>query len=120
MASTKVVTVVEDDVTLTAGAGDDTSTGVNLTDGYGGKAFVKLTNGATGPTVAAQVQLQESADNSNWYDLGGPLVGSTGNNEVVSWPVPIDMGTLYIRSVSGSNTGQDVTVRIEVSEVTGI
>jgi len=120
MASTKALTVIRDNVTLTAGAGDITSTGVNLVDGYGGVLMVKITNGATGPTVAAQTQVQISGDDSNYFNFGGPLVGKTSNNGISSWVVEVPMGAMYIRTVSGSNTGQNVTLRISFSEVTAV
>ena len=120
MATTKALTVVRDDVTMTASAGDATSAALDLTDGYGAIAHIKLTNGGTGPTVAAQVQVQVSADDSNYYDYGGALVGSTANSAVVSWNIPLDKSVMYVEFVTGSNTGQDVTMRIEVAEVSAI
>ena len=121
MASTKAHTAMESSLTLTAGAGDDTGTAVDLTDGYGATINVKLTNGGTGPTIAAQVQIQVSEDNSEWYDFGGALVGSTGNSAVRSWGgIEIPFGTQYVRTVQGSNTDQNVTCDIDLSEVTAI
>lgn len=120
MASTKVVTVLHNNVTLTAGAGNTTATGVALDDGYGAQLHLKLTNGATGPTIAAQIQIQLSPDDTNYYDYGGPLVGSTTNSAVSSWSVEIPIGAEFVRTVSGSNTGQNVTIRAELSEVTAV
>lgn len=120
MASTKVVTVISDNVTLTAGAADTTSSAWTLDDGYGAVLGIKLTNGATGPTVPAQVQIQFSPDNSNWYNFGSPLYGSTSNSGVYSWMVEIPPGVEYIRTVAGSNTGQNVTLRVEGSEITAL
>ena len=120
MATTKAVTVVFNDVALVAAAGDQTSAAVNLTDGYGGVAEVKLTNGGTGPTVAAQVQIEVSADDTNYYKFGGPLAGSVTSSAVRSWVIDIPIGVQYVRGVAGSNTGQNVTVRMEMSEVTAV
>jgi hypothetical protein len=120
MASSKTVTVVRNNVTMTAGAGDSTSSSTDLTDGYGATALVKLTNGGTGPTVAAQVQIQVSGDDSNYYDYGGPLVGNTDNSGVESWAIDIPASVEYVQFVSGSNTGQDVTLRVEVNELSKI
>lgn len=121
MASTKAVTAIFNGTTLTAGASDTTSSVVTLDDGYGAALHIKLTNGATGPTVAAQVQIQVSADNSEWYDLGGALVGSTTNSDVVSWGgIEIPVGVEYLRLVAGSNTGQAVTCDADISEVTAV
>ena len=120
MATIKAVTVIENNTTLTAGAGDDVSTGVNLDDGFGAQLHLKLTNGGTGPTLAAQVQIEVSPDDTNWYEFGGPFVGSTVNSAVVSVSVDIPIGIEFVRTVSGTNTGQDVTVRAELSEITSV
>ncbi len=121
MPTTKVVTVLANNVTLTAGAGDTTSPLATVDDGYGATLHVKLTNGATGPTIPAQVQVQVSADNAEWYDLGGALVGATGNNAVSDWGgIPIGIGVEYVQLVSGSNTAQDVTLDSDLTEVTAV
>lgn len=120
MASTKVVTVLDNNVTLTAAAGDHTSDVWTIDDGYGGELHIKVTNGATGPTVAAQAQVWVSPDNSNWYKFGGALIATLGNNVVTSWSFPIPIGVKYLKVISGSNTGQNVVVRVEGSEVTAI
>lgn len=121
MATTKAVTAIWSGTTLTAGAGDTTATAVTLDDGYGAALHVKLTNGATGPTVAAQVQIQVSADNTEWFNFGGALVGSTTNSAVSQWGgIDIPIGVEYLRLVAGSNTGQNVTVDADISEVTAV
>ena len=120
MASTKIVTAIWNAQTLTAGAGDTTSTAVVLDDGYGAQLHVKLTNGATGPTVAAQVQIQVSADNSEWYKFGPALKGLTSNSGIESWSIEVPIGVEYLRLVGGSNTGQNVTVEADISEVTAL
>ena len=120
MASTKVVTVLDDNVTLTAAAGDHTSGVWTIDDGYGGELYIKITNGATGPTIAAQAQIWASPDNSNYYKIGGALISTLGNAIVTSWSIPIPIGIEYIKIISGSNTGQDVVIRVEGSEVTAI
>jgi len=120
MATTKVVTVLDNGVTLTAGAADHTSSVWTLDDGYGAELMIKITNGGTGPTIAAQAQIQVSPDNSNWYDFGGPVVGSVTLSVVTSWAINIPIGVEYLKVVSGSNTGQDVVIRVEGSEVTAI
>lgn len=118
MASTKTVTAIWSSQTLTAGAGDTTATAVNLTDGYGATVNIKLTNGSTGPTLPAEVQIQLSEDNSEWYNFGSPLIGTTDNSGVTSWAgIEIPYGTNYLRLVAGSNTDQNVTVDADLSEV---
>ena len=120
MATTKVATAIWSSQALVADEADTTATAVNLTDGYGATLNIKLTNGATGPTVAAQVEVQVSEDNSEWYEVW-TMTGKTGNNAVAEWGMMrIEMGTQYLRLVAGSNTGQNVTVDADLSEVTAV
>jgi hypothetical protein len=121
MATTKTVSVLDNNTTLTASAADHDSSVWDLQDGWGGDIHVKITNGATGPTVGAQVQLYSSPDNSNWYKYGGTVYqGGTANDGVYSWTIFISIGVKYLKAVSGSNTGQDVTLRIEGTEVSAV
>jgi len=120
MAATKVTTVLDNSITLTAGSGNHTSSVWDVHTGYGGTLNIKITNGATGPTVAAQSQVQVSEDNSNWYNLGGALVASVTNSAVTSWTINIPIGVQYVQVISGSNTGQNVTLRVEGSLVTAL
>ena len=121
MASTKAVTVLFDDVTLTAGAGDTTSALATLTDGYGATLNIKFTNGATGPTIEPQAQIEVSEDNSEWYEFGGAMSGAQGNNDVVSWGgISIPIGTQYLRILAGSNTDENVVIAADLSEVTSL
>jgi hypothetical protein len=122
MAATKARTSLHSGTTLTAGAGNTTSSAVDLSAGYGAVVDIKLTNGATGPTVAAQVQVQVAADSGGtlWVNYGGPLVGSTSNSAVTQWSVEIPIGVAAVRTVSGSNTAQNVSLDCDVSNVTAI
>ena len=120
MATSKTVSVIHNNITMTAAAGDVTSDPWDLQDGYGGVLNVKLTNGATGPTVAGQVQIQCSPDDSNYYNYGGPLVGSTTNSAVRSFTINVPVGVKYVKVVSGSNTGQNVTLRVSGTEVVSV
>ena len=122
MAATKSRTSIWAAQVLTAGAGNTTSTGQDVSTGYGAQVDVQLTNGATGPTVAAQVQVQVAANAAGtlWVNYGGPLVGSTANSAVSSWSVEIPIGVEAVRLVAGSNTGQNVTVDADISNVTGV
>lgn len=122
MAATKARTSIWSAQTLTAGAGNTTSSAVDLSTGYGAQIDIQLTNGATGPTVPAQVQIQVAADTGGtlFVNYGGPLVGGTANNGVSSWSVELPIGVNRFKLVAGSNTGQNVTVDADVSNVTGI
>lgn len=117
MATVKTPTTIWSSQTLTAGAGDTTSSSVDLTDGYGAVLMVRLLNGGTGPTIAAQVQIQVSHNGSDWYN-SGTLVGSAAANASISWGIiAIDPAVPYVRLVAGSNTGQNVTVSAYIVEI---
>jgi hypothetical protein len=122
MAATKTRTALHAGTALTAGAASVTSQAVDLSTGYGSVVDVRLTNGATGPTVGAQVQVQVATDATGtlWVNFGGPLVGSITGSAVSSWCVEVPIGVAAVRTVSGSNTGQTVTLDADVSTVTGI
>lgn len=116
MAVTKSTTVTHNNTSVSAGGADNTSSAVDLTAVDVATISIKITNGATGPTVAGQCQVQTSPDNSNWYNMGGPLQGGVANSGVYSWSnIRITEGVAYARAVVGSNTGQAVTFRTEIT-----
>lgn len=120
MAATKPTTSVWNGANNAAGA-TTTSTAVDISTGYGGEVYVKITNGATGPTVAAYVYIEASADNSKWYRYGGTFVqGTTTNSDVQSNTTPLDPGLKYVRLVCTGNTGQPVTLDADVVNITAI
>lgn len=119
MAFAKTRTSIFDGQVLTAGAAATTSSVIDMSTYRAAALNVKLTNGATGPTVAAQVQIEVSADNSTWYKFGGPIAGQTGNNAVHSLGgIEIPVAVKYLRLVAGSNTGQNVTIDADITGVT--
>ena len=120
MATTKVVTAIFQ-ATSVAASGTTTTAAVTIDDGYGAALGIKITNGATGPTVAGQCQIEVSQDNSEWFNFGGPLVGALGNNVITSWGgVDIPIGVEYLRLTAGSNTDQAVVWNADISEVTAV
>lgn len=122
MALTKARTSINSGTTMAAGAANVNGTAVDLTGSYGAQLDIKLTNGATGPTVAAQVQVQVANDAGGtlWTNFGGALVGPTSNNGTASWSIDIPIGVGAVRLVTGSNTAQDVTLDADISKVTAI
>lgn len=122
MALTKSRTSLNSGTVMTAGAGNVTSATTDVTASYETTVDIKLTNGATGPSVPAQVQVQVAADSGGtlFVDYGGPLVGGTSNNGVSSWSVLLPMSVAAFRIVSGSNTVQNVTLDCDYDRVTGI
>jgi hypothetical protein len=122
MAATKARTSIWSAQTLTAGAGNTSSSVISLTTTYGSQVDIKLTNGGTGPTVAAQVQVVVGNDATPTLatNFGGALVGSLGNSAISYFSVEIPIGVESVQLVAGSNTGQNVTVDADISSVTGL
>lgn len=108
--------------TLTAGAGNQTSTAVDISGSYDTTVTIILTNGSSGPTVPAQVQIQVANDvaGTYWANYGGPLVASATGSAVTSWSIDLPMGLEAMRIVAGSNTVNNVTLNADYSKVTGI
>ena len=120
MASTKAFAEIYNAYSNAAGA-SNTTAAQTIDDGYGAALHVKLTNGGTGPTLPAQVQIEVSADNSEWYEMGGPMVGSVTLGVTRSWgAIDIPIGVEYLRLTVSGNTGQAVVVNADISEVTAL
>jgi hypothetical protein len=125
MAITKSRTSIWSAQTLTAGAGNTTSSVIDLTGSYGAQVNINLTNGATGPTAAAQVQVQvanvyNAGSPTLWTNFGGAIAGVTSNNGVSYASVEIPIGVAAVQLVAGGNTGQNVTVDADISRVTAV
>lgn len=124
MAITKTRTSLWSAQSLTAAAGNTNSSWIDLSAVDEAQVNFQLTNGGTGPTIAAQVQIQV-ANNYNAgsptlaVNYGGAFVGSVTASAVSSWSVPlVGEGIAAVRLVAGSNTGQAVTVDADISTYT--
>lgn len=125
MALTKSRSSIWSAQTLTAGAGNTTSSWIDLSAVYASQVDIALTNGGTGPTVVAQVQVQVANDyNAGSPTLiasyGGAMLGSSTNSAVTYFSVDLPIGIEAVRLVAGSNTGQNVTVDADISKVTAL
>lgn len=125
MAISKTRTSIWSAQTLTAGAGSTNSTWIDLTGSYGASVSATVTNGATAPTVAAQVQIQVANDYNAGaptltVNFGGAFVTNAAASAVsyVSADIPVGYGA--VRLVAGSNTGQNVTINADISRVTSV
>ena len=104
--------------TLTDGGADQTSDSVQIDDSYQTVIHVELENNAA-LTAGAQVQIEVSPDNTQWYEFGGPMVGGTTNADVYPWGgIVIPLGVQYVRLVAGSNTGGSVDIHAHHAQVT--
>jgi len=121
-ALTKTRTSLYSAQTLTAGAGDTTSSTINNSTGYQAILSITLTNGGTGPTVPAQCIVQTANDTAGtlFVNYTGPLTNSVTASAVGQWTVVIPLGSNAFRTVCGSNTVQNVTLNADYVMVTGL
>ena len=117
MALTKVLnTIIPANTVNAAGA---TTTGTSVEVKYGTTLTIKITNGATAPTLPANAYIYTSGDNVNWKFftvVGGPT-GISGVNE---FPVIFGLETMYVNVVVKDNTGQSVTCETFAQVTTAI
>ena len=108
-------------------AGATTRGTLDLRTAQGGLLTLKITNGATGPTVQCQVNIL-AAHNSgstpaaasagaDWKTLWGFGGGSTAN-AVTEQSLEIGPGVMHLEVEFTGNTGQAVTVEAYCSEIT--
>lgn len=124
-APSKTRTSIWSGQNLTAGGADTNGAWQNLSTSYGAQIDIKFTNGATGPTIPAQVQVQIANDWNGGaptlpISYGGALIANTVNSGFAHFSVEIPIGVAAVRLVAGSNTGQAVTIDADISSVTGI
>lgn len=99
----------------------------DLRAAQGGLLTVKITNGATGPTVPATVNIliahnagatpTAAAAGADWKTIWS-FAASTGNNAVTEQSITIDPGVMHLEVEVTGNTGQDVTCEAFLSEIT--
>ena len=117
-ATKNLRTIVAASTSNTSGS-TTTGTAINLTTALGGLLTAKITNGGTGPTVACDLVIEVSGDNTNWKTFAR-FRHTTANNDVGEWAVNIPVGTMYVRAVFTGNTVQAVTVEAFLQELTSI
>lgn len=127
MALSKTARTIIAAATSNAAAGTTRGT-IDLETTYGGLLTVKMTNGATGPTVqctcnvlvAHNATLPTAASaGTDWktiYTFGG---GTTAN-AVTEMAIPIDPSILALEVEFTGNTGQAVTVESFLSELSTV
>lgn len=108
-------------------AGGTTRGAVDLRASQGGLLTLKVTNGATGPTVAAAVTVSVAhdagatpstgAEGAVWkrlFQLGGDTLANTVNQ----WSEYIGPGVMHLQVEFAGNNGQAVTCEAYLSEIT--
>ena len=127
MALTKSTVSVFNTNTMTAGGADAYSAEIDVTAAYSGSVVcLKLTNGATGPTVAGEIWVEIGVDENDtggadiWYEWGGHFSNGTGNSGSQSWCVDLPFGARLFRVGRGSNTDEDVVCEAWLQKVTAL
>lgn len=102
------------------GAGSSTNgTEVDNTTAYGLLVCGKCTNGATGPTVACQMNVY-TGETSGTKRLFQSLVFDLGNNTASERVCEVPATAMYVNVTFTANTGQAVTVECYGQQLTGI
>lgn len=110
-------------------AGSTTRGTADLRTAQGGLLTVKVTNGATGPTVPATVNILVAHDagatptaasaGADWKTIWS-FASSTGNNAVTEQSITIDPGVMHLEVEVTGNTAQAVTCEAFLSEITSV
>ena len=108
-------------------AGGTTRGTVDLRTAQGGILTVKLTNGATGPTVAATCNIliahnsgatpTAASAGADWKTIWS-FAGTTTNNAITEQSIEIGAGVMHLEVEVTGNTGQAVTCEAFLSEIT--
>ena len=119
MAATKTLRTIIAAATSNSAGSTTTGTVIDLTTKYGGFLTIKITNGGTGPTVAASAYIYVSGDNSN-FKLVTTLAATTTNSLAHEWGIEIPPSVMYLRVDVKDNTAQAVTCEAFLNELTTI
>ena len=102
---------------------------VDLRNAQGGMLTVKITNGATGPTVPATVNIliahdagatpTAAAAGAGWKTIWS-FAASTGNNVITEQSITIDPAVMHLEVEVNGNTAQAVTCEAYLSEITSV
>lgn len=109
-------------------AGGTTRGRLDLSTAFGGFLTLKITNGASGPSVqcVANVLVAHNASLPAAAGAGADwkTVYSVGNgtlaNTVGEWSLPVDPAIMHLEIEFTGNTGQAVTVEAAFSELTSV
>ena len=106
---------------LTAGAGNETSSTVDLSGKYPSLVTITITNGATGPTIGASVSVQVACDTGGtvWGEIF-TFTAATTNSLVTRKAYEIPIGAQALQLVAGGNTDQDVTINADICTVDAV
>lgn len=108
-------------------AGSTTRGTLDLRTKHGGILTMKITNGATGPTIACTGNVliahnsgstpTAASAGTDWKTLWS-FAGLTSNSGIVERSIEIGPGVMHLEAEFTGNTGQAVTVEAFFSEIT--
>jgi hypothetical protein len=100
---------------------------IDLRTAMGGLLTMKVTNGATGPTIACSATVSVAHDNgatpatgaegATWKRLFA-FAGTTVNNDATQWSLDVPPGVMHLQVEFSGHTAQAVTVEALLSEIT--
>ncbi len=110
-------------------AGSSTRGALDLRTAQGGLLTVKITNGATGPTVGATVNIAvahnagstpaTAAAGADWKTIWS-FTATTTANAVLEQSLSVDPAAMHLQVEVTGNTGQAVTCESFLSEITSV
>lgn len=119
MAASKTKRTVIAAATSNAAGATTNGTELDLSTKYGGLLNVRITNGATGPTIGPDVVVYTGSATGEKREFSRQT-GPTTNNAVTDFPVEIPPGVMFLNLDVTGNTGQAVTIEAFFQELTGI
>lgn len=107
--------------TSNAAAGTTSGSWTDVSGAYEGTVYIKVTNGATGPTIGLTAKVQRADDGSgtNTYDFAA-ITHDSANSAVASYAVRLPEGAQFIRVQGTGNTGQAVTLEARLDKTTAL
>lgn len=119
MAATKTKRALIAAATSNAAAATTSGTEVNLSTAYGGLLVVRITNGATGPTVGPDVVVYAGSATGEKREYSRQT-GPTTNSAVTDFAIDIPPGLMFLNLDITGNTGQAVTAEAFMEELSTI
>lgn len=114
--STAVVLAANTNV---AAGGQQASPWIDLRAAYKASLLVRVTNGATGPTLPARAVVNLSPDGGTtvYAGAGGSAQADRVAGSSYAWQFPQQEDVMYAQVVVTGNTGQAVTTQADVTQL---
>lgn len=127
-APTKAVATLIAAATSNA-AGTTTRGVVDLRTSFGGLLTIKVTNGATGPTVAPTINIlaahntgstpAAASAGTDWKTIAS-FAGDSVNSSINEWSYEVPPGVMHLEVEVTGNTAQAVTCEAFMSQISAI